>query len=179
MPRYNKIAIALHWMVALLIISGFILGLVMVDIKGLTPTKLRYFSWHKWIGITVLGLACLRALWRLRHPAPPFPASMPAWQRSSASALHGLLYGLILGVPVSGYFYSLAAGVPVVYLGLIPLPVLIEPNPEWKPILKQVHYWLNMTLLASFVIHVAAALKHQFIDRDGVLERILPRVKRT
>ena len=178
MPRYTKTAIVLHWLVAILIISGFILGLVMVDIKGLTPTKLRYFSWHKWIGITVLGLACLRALWRLWHPAPPYPPSMPAWQRSSASVLHGLLYVLIFAVPLSGYFYSLAAGVPVMYLGVIPLPILIEPNPEWKPILKLVHYWLNMSLLAGFCVHVFAALKHQFIDRDGVLKRMLPSFER-
>lgn len=179
MPRYTTTAIVLHWLVALLIISGFTLGLIMVDIPGLTPTKLRYFSWHKWIGITVLGLACLRLLWRLWHPAPPYPVSMPGWQRSSANGLHALLYLLILAVPLSGYFYSLAAGVPVVYLGLIPLPVLIEPSPEWKPVLKQLHYWLNMTLLASFCIHVAAALKHHLIDRDGVLRRMLPGVGRT
>ncbi|MBC7415176.1 MAG: cytochrome b [Herminiimonas sp.] len=179
MPRYTKTAIVLHWLTALLIIFGFVLGLIMVDIPGLTPTKLRYFSWHKWIGITVLGLACLRLLWRLGHRAPPYPPSMPDWQRTSASALHGLLYLLIFAVPLSGYFYSLAAGVPVVYLGLFSLPVLIEPNPEWKPILKQLHYWLDVTLLASVGIHVAAALKHHLIDRDGVLKRMLPVLERT
>lgn len=104
---------------------------------------------------------------------------MPDWQRTSASALHGLLYLLIFAVPLSGYFYSLAAGVPVVYLGLFSLPVLIEPNPEWKPILKQLHYWLDVTLLASVGIHVAAALKHHLIDRDGVLKRMLPVLERT
>ena len=157
MKRYTLTAIVLHWLVAVLIVSGFALGVTMVDIPGLTPTKLRYFSWHKWIGITVLGLACLRLLWRLSHPAPPLPARMRGWQTATASAVHVLLYFLIFAVPVSGYFYSLAAGVPVVYLGIIPLPVLIDPNPEWKPILKQVHYWLNMTLLAGFCIHVAGA----------------------
>ena len=179
MKRYTLTAIVLHWLVAVLIISGFALGVTMVDIPGLTPTKLRYFSWHKWIGITVLGLACLRLLWRLSHPAPPLPAGMRGWQTATASAVHVLLYFLIFAVPVSGYFYSLAAGVPVVYLGIIPLPVLIDPNPEWKPILKQVHYWLNMTLLAGFCIHVAGALKHQLIDRDGVLKRMLPGFGRT
>ena len=179
MKRYTLTAIVLHWLVAVLIISGFALGVTMVDIPGLTPTKLRYFSWHKWIGITVLGLACLRLLWRLSHPAPPLPAGMRGWQTAVASAVHVFLYFLIFAVPVSGYFYSLAAGVPVVYLGIIPLPVLIDPNPEWKPILKQVHYWLNMTLLAGFCIHVAGALKHQLIDRDGVLKRMLPGFGRT
>lgn len=174
MQRYTKTAMLLHWLVALLIIGGFSLGVTMVNIPGLTPTKLRYFSWHKWIGITIFGLACVRALWRLSHPAPPYPASMRGWQHAAAATVHSLLYFLIFAVPLSGYFYSLAAGVPVVYLGVFPMPVLIDPNPEWKPVLKQVHYWLNVTLLAGFCVHVAGALKHQLIDRDGVLQRMLP-----
>lgn len=174
MPRYTKTAILLHWLTALLIASGFMLGVTMVDIPGITPTKLKYFSWHKWIGITVLGLACVRVLWRLTHPAPAYPDTMPAWQQKAAGGLHHLLYVLIFAVPISGYFYSLAAGVPVVYLGIIPLPVLIEPNQEWKPILRLVHFTLNMMLLAGVSLHVLAALKHHFIDRDGVLKRMLP-----
>ncbi|WP_019139490.1 cytochrome b [Noviherbaspirillum massiliense] len=174
MPRYTLPAIVLHWLLALLIISAFALGVTMVDIPGLTPTKLRYFSWHKWLGVTVLALACLRLLWRLAHRPPAYPSAMPGWQQKSAKLLHGLLYVLIFAVPISGYFYSLAAGVPVVYLGVLPLPVLMEPSPEWKPVLKQVHYSFNMVLLGAFILHVGAALKHQFIDRDGVFKRILP-----
>jgi cytochrome b561 len=174
MLRYTKVAVALHWLIALLIVSAFGLGVTMVDIPGITPTKLKYFSWHKWIGITVLGLVCVRLLWRLTHPAPAYPDSMPAWQKSASNGLHSALYVLMFAVPVSGYFYSLAAGVPVVYLGVLPLPVFIEANAVWKPILKQVHYALNMTLLAAVVLHVAAALKHLVIDRDGVFRRMLP-----
>lgn len=174
MQRYTLTAIVLHWGIALLIIAAFALGTIMVDIPGLTPTKLKYFSWHKWLGVTVLGLACARLLWRLFNAPPTPPESLPAWQKHAAHATHLLLYALIFAVPISGYFYSLAAGVPVVYLGIVPLPVLIETNQELKPILKEVHYWLNMTLLALVVLHVAAALKHHFIDRDQVLRRILP-----
>lgn len=172
--RYTGMAILLHWLLAFLIIGTFSLGWIMVDIPGLTPTKLKYFSWHKWLGVTVLGLACLRLLWRLTHPAPPHPASMPVWQKQAAHALHLLLYFLIFAVPVSGYFYSLAAGVPVAYLGIVPLPVFIGPDPELKATLKQVHYVLNMILLGGVALHVLAALKHQFIDRDGVFRRMLP-----
>lgn len=174
MQKYTKTAIALHWLIALLIIAAFALGVTMVDIPGLTPTKLKYFSWHKWLGVTVLALVSVRLLWRLTHAAPALPAGMPAWQVKVSDLMHGALYLLMFAVPVSGYFYSLAAGVPVTYLGVLPLPVLIEPNPELKVLLKAVHYWLNMTLLASVGLHVAAALKHQFIDRDGVLKRMLP-----
>ena len=174
MSKYSKMAVLMHWLVALLIISAFILGVIMGDIPGLTPTKLKYFSWHKWLGVTVLALVALRLLWRLGNKPPAYPDSMPAWQKSAAHTLHGLLYVLMFAVPVSGYFYSLAAGVPVVYLGVLPLPVLIDPDPDIKLILKDLHYALNMTLLSAFVLHVVAALTHQFIDKDGVLKRMLP-----
>jgi cytochrome b561 len=174
MLRYTKTAVVLHWLIALLIICTFTLGVTMVNIHGLTPSKLKYFSWHKWLGSTIFGLACLRLLWRLWNPAPPYPLTMAKWQQQAAGALHALLYFLIFAVPLSGYFYSLSAGVPVVYLGIIPLPVLIDPNPEWKPILKLVHYTLNVVLLSGFCLHVLAALKHQFIDRDNMFTRMLP-----
>src|SRR5471030_167111 len=148
MQRYTKTAMLLHWLTALLIISAFFLGLVMTDIHGITPTKLKYYSWHKWLGITVLALACM----------------------------HVLLYLLIFAVPLSGYFYTCAAGVPVVYLGLFQLPSLIEPNPELKPLLQAVHYWMTMTMAALVVAHALADVKHHFIDRDDVLKRMLPKV---
>ncbi len=174
MQRYTRTAIALHWLIALAIVGTFSLGLVMTEIPGFTPAKLRYYSWHKWAGVTVLGLATLRLLWRLSHRAPPYPASMPSWQRRSAHALHALLYVLMFAVPLSGYFYSLAAGVPVVYFGLFPLPVLIEADPALKTLLGGVHYWLNMLLAALVLLHVAAALKHLLRDRDGIMQRMLP-----
>jgi cytochrome b561 len=177
MQRYSLPAILLHWAIALLIVAAFALGTIMVDIPGLTPTKLRYYSWHKWLGVTVMGLACLRLLWRLLKTPPPPAATLAPWQRRASHATHLLLYVLIFAVPISGYFYSLAAGVPVVYLGIFPLPVLIERNQELKEILKEVHYWLNMALLAAVALHVAAALKHHFVDRDEVLKRMLPRMR--
>ena len=174
LQRYTGTAIALHWLVAVLVIANFTLGLVMVDIPGLTPAKLRYFSWHKWAGVTVLLLATLRLLWRLAHRAPALPDSMPEWEKSAAHASHFLLYVLLFAVPLSGYFYSLAAGVPVVYFGVIELPVLIGRDPVLKELLESTHYWLNMLLAATVAVHVLAALKHQFIDHDSVFRRMLP-----
>lgn len=172
--RYTTMAIVFHWLIALMIISTFTLGVVMSDMPGISPTKLKYYSWHKWAGVTILALAALRLLWRLTHPAPDYPSSMPGWQKTGANVLHGLLYVFMLAVPLSGYFYTLASGYPVVYFGLFELPVLIDANPELKPVLGGLHYWLNMGLLAAVALHVAAALKHQFVDRDGVLKRMLP-----
>lgn len=174
MQRYTKTAMTLHWLTALLIVCAFILGLVMTSIPGFSPAKLRYFSWHKWLGVTVFALAVLRALWRLLRQPPPHPAHMPKWQHHAADIMHWLLYFMIFAVPVSGYLYTLAAGVPVVYLGVWPMPVFMAPNPELKPILREVHYWLDMTMAALVFAHAGAALKHHFIDRDNVLKRMLP-----
>lgn len=175
--RYTPVAIALHWLLAALIIATFSLGVTMVDIPGITPSKLKYFNWHKWAGVTIFGIAVLRVLWRLWNPAPKLPESMATWQRRSAEWMHYLLYVLIFAIPLSGYFYSLAAGFPIVYLGHFPLPVLIGKNEVLKPLLKDLHYWLNMTLLIAVIAHAGAALKHHFIDRDDVLKRMLPRCK--
>lgn len=174
MQRYSLPAIVLHWLIAVLIVGAFILGLIMTDIPGFSPTKLKYFSWHKWAGVTVLALAALRLLWRLARRPPAYPASMTPVQQKAAHHLHLVLYVLMFAVPVSGYFYTLAAGVPVVYFGVVKLPVLIDADPALKPLLKSVHYWLTMTMAALVVAHTAAALKHAVIDRDGVLRRMLP-----
>lgn len=172
--RYTYTAIALHWLIAVLIVATFLLGLTMVDMPGITPTKLKYFNWHKWMGVTVLGLAAARVLWRLTHKAPPLPATLPKWERMAAGLGHVGLYALMFAVPLSGYFYSLASGYKVVYLGLFPLPVLIDTNPELKPVLKAMHYFLNMGLAALVSVHVLAVIKHQLFDRNNILKRMLP-----
>lgn len=172
--RYTSVAIFLHWLLAVGIIATFGLGLTMVEMPGITPTKLKFFNWHKWAGVTIFAIATLRLLWRLWHPAPPLPAEMPGWQRRVATVTHVLLYALMFGLPLSGYFYSLASGFPVVYLGVVPLPVLIGPDPELKVLLKNVHYVFNIALSTLVIAHVGAALKHHFINRDDVLKRMLP-----
>ena len=176
-PRYTRTAMLLHWLIAVLIIAGFILGLVMTDIPGFTMAKLKYYSWHKWIGVTVFMLAIARVAWRSTH-TPPLPqALMPAWQEKAALVAHWLLYFLIFAVPLSGYFYSLAAGVPVVYFGVIPLPVLIAKNEALRDALQLLHVTLNYTMAGLVGIHSLGALKHQFFDRDGTLARMLPFLK--
>ncbi|MEX3634226.1 cytochrome b [Paraburkholderia sp. BR14320] len=175
--RYHGAAIALHWLIAALMIGGFYIGWIMTDIPGFTPTKLKYFSWHKWIGVTVFALALLRVLWRATHRAPALDAATPLWQRAAAHLVHGLLYLLMLAIPLSGYFYSSAAGIQVVYLGIVPLPTIIGPDQALKATLRTVHVLLNYTLLALVLMHVLAALKHQFVDRDGLLARMVPFLK--
>ena len=169
--RYSKIAIGLHWAIALLIFSAFPIGLYMHDLK-LSPTKLHLYSYHKWIGITVLMLAVLRVLWRATHKPPAL--HLARWQEVASSIVHGFLYLLILAVPMTGWLMSSAKGVKTVWLGIVPLPDLLGKDKALGHILSNVHTALNYTLLVLVALHIAAALKHHFVDRDDVLLRMLP-----
>ncbi len=173
---YSRTAIGLHWVAALLIIGNLAFGLTMVDLP-LSPAKLRYYSWHKWAGVTIFLLSALRLLWRLAHPAPALPSSMPAWQRMAANASHHVLYLLFFAAPLSGWLFSSAAGFQTVYFGVLPLPDLLAKNKELADLLKLVHRFANYTLAALVVVHVAAAVKHHVVDRDDVLARMLPLLK--
>jgi len=175
MPRYTRAAILLHWLIALLIVCGFCIGFYMTGLK-FSPQKLSLYSYHKWIGVTIFTLAVLRLLWRLTHRPPPLPAGMPAWQQHAATALHGLFYLLMLVIPLTGWLYSSSAGVPTVPFGIsaLQLPDLLERNKEVADQLKAVHVTLNYTLAALVCLHAAAALKHQFVERDGLLARMNP-----
>jgi cytochrome b561 len=170
---YTRTAIALHWLLALLVVATFPLGVAMADMP-LSPQKLKFFSDHKWIGVTVFALAVLRLLWRLGHAVPPLPATIPQWQHRASQGAHGLLYLLLFAIPLSGWTYSSAAGVQTVYLGLLPLPDLLAPDKGLAASLKGVHFALNAVLFVVFFVHVCAALKHHFVDRDTVLARMLP-----
>ena len=169
--RYTRIAIGLHWAIALLIFCAFPLGLYMHDLK-LSPAKLHLYSYHKWIGITVLALAILRVLWRITHKPPAL--HIARWQETASRLVHGLLYLLMLAVPVSGWLMSSAKGVKTVWLGILPLPDLVEKNKALGELLGNVHTALNYTMLLLVLLHVAASLKHHFVDRDDVLLRMLP-----
>jgi cytochrome b561 len=171
--RYTRTARMLHWLGAVLIFTGFGLGLYMTDLE-FSPDKLQYYAWHKWLGITVFLLAAVRLAWRTAHPAPVLPGVMPAWQIRAAGAAHGLLYILMLAIPLSGWIYSSATGVSVAYLNLVDLPNLVPKDREMAKTLLLVHQSLNYLLAAAVTVHVAAAFKHHFVDRDDILARMLP-----
>ncbi len=171
--RYTRIAIGLHWLIAFAIIGSFSVGLYMVDLP-LSPQKLRIYSWHKWAGVTIFMFVVLRLGWRLRHRPPELPATMPAWQRNIAGATHILLYLLMFAVPISGWLMSSAKGFQTVWFGVLPLPDLLDKDKELGDLLLQVHALLNFGMAALVFLHVGAALKHHFFDRDEVLTRMIP-----
>ncbi len=175
--RYGTLAIALHWLLAVLIAGSFCVGLTMSDM-AISPMRLKLFNWHKWAGITILALSALRLLWRLTH-RPPADVPMPVWQQRAAHATHGVLYGLFFLVPLAGWAYSSAAGFPVVVFGVIPLPDLMPVDRALAELLKSSHHMLAFALAFVVLAHIAAALKHQFLDRDGLLLRMWPHDKST
>jgi cytochrome b561 len=171
--RYTSTAIALHWLAALLIFSAFPLGLYVHEM-ALSPLKLKLLSYHKWLGVTIFLLTVARIAWRATHTPPPLAATIPQWQQSIAHVLHLLLYILLLLIPLSGWLMSSAKGFPVVYLGLVQLPDLVDKDKLLGDLLAEVHKLLNFGLLALVGMHIGAALKHHFIERDDTLRRMLP-----
>jgi cytochrome b561 len=173
--RYNTVSIILHWVLGAALIAIFIFGTYMADLP-FSPQRLRLFNWHKWAGISILVLSALRLLWRLTHPAPALPAkielAMPGWQLKAHLLTHVALYALFFVVPLIGWAYTSAAGFPVVLFGLFQLPDLVSPDKALAALIKPWHQISAYALAGLVLLHIAAALKHQFVDRDGLLQRM-------
>jgi cytochrome b561 len=170
--RYTGVAIALHWLLALMLLISFSVGLYMADLP-FSMARLKLFNWHKWAGVTILALSILRLVWRLTHRPPPAAAG-PAWQQAAAHAVHLGLYALFFAVPLVGWAYSSAAGFPIVWFSVLPLPDFVPKDAALAEIIKPWHEILAWAMAALVGLHVAAALKHHFIDRDGLLSRMRP-----
>jgi len=168
--QYTRTALGLHWLIAGLILAALFMGWTMTEM-AVSPAKLKLFNYHKWVGVTVLGLALVRLAWRFTHRPPPMEI-MPRWQLLAANASHMLLYMLLLAVPLTGWAYSNASGYPIVYLGRVPLPDLLERDKVLAGQLVKVHGTLAVILAAAVALHVLAALEHHFIRKDRTLRRM-------
>jgi cytochrome b561 len=171
-PRYTTPAIVLHWMLALMILGALAFGMYMTSLP-MSPSRLRLYNYHKWAGMTILILSAVRLLWRLTH-RPPADMPMPPWQRALAHGTHAGMYLLFFAVPLVGWAYSSAAGFPIVLFGVLPLPDWMSVDRELAEAIKPWHKGLAMGLAALVILHVAGALKHQFVDRDGLIGRMWP-----
>ncbi len=158
---------------ALLILGNMGLGYYAHGLP-LSPDKLKLFLWHKSLGITVLALAVIRLVWAVFQRRPEWPSSMARWQQIGARISHVALYLLMFAVPTSGWLLNSAANVPLRYFGWFTLPNLIGGDEAKKALFSSIHEYLFWALLALVVLHLLAALKHQFIDKDGMLRKMLP-----
>ena len=175
--RYILTAIVLHWVLGAALLGIFAVGLYMTDLP-FSPTRLKLYNWHKWAGVTILVLSALRLLWRLTHRPPALPGkiskAMPAWQHWAHHGTHHALYALFFLVPLIGWAYSSASGFPIVVFGVLPLPDFVPVDKALAEMIKPFHELTAFALIGLAGLHIAAALKHQWIDRDGLINRMLP-----
>jgi len=173
MTRYTPTAIALHWIIAVVMAGTFALGLYMQGLP-LSPSKLQFYSYHKWAGVSAFLLVLVRLIWRMGHPAPAMPGAMSSAMQRVAGAAHTILYLLMLAIPISGWLMSSAKGFQTVWFGVIPLPDLVARDKTLGEQLHLLHQILNYSTLLLLIGHVFAAFKHHLVDRDDVLIRMLP-----
>lgn len=169
---WGSIARSFHWLVAALILGQFALGWIAGSWPR-SPLKVDLFVWHKSLGILVLALVLLRLAWRLFERTPALPAAMPPWERRAAAASHALLYLLMLALPLSGWVINSAANFPLKLFWLVPLPPITAPGKGTQELAEAVHNGLFWAMAALLLLHVAAALRHHFVQRDEVLRRML------
>lgn len=173
--RWGTGARALHWLMALLIITLGLVGLYMADLPN-SPQKVKIYALHKSFGLTVLALLLLRVAWRMADRRPE-DVPMPRWQALAARGVHVLLYVLMLVLPLSGWLYNSASGplFKVKWFGLFTVPSLTDgADAQLKAMAHAVHEYGFYLLVLLLLAHVGGALKHHFIDRDATLARMLP-----
>lgn len=175
--RYSRTAIVLHWTLGLAIVSVFGVGLYMANLP-FSPLRLKLFNWHKWAGMSLLALSVFRLVWRLTHRPPVLPAhiaaAMPTWQHRLHESTHFALYALFFAVPLLGWTYSSAAGFPIVVFGVLPVPDFVPADKALAALIKPWHELSAFALVGLALLHAAAALQHQWWDRDGLLSRMWP-----
>jgi cytochrome b561 len=169
--HYGVPAKVFHWLVVALLAVQFPIGWLMPDVHAGPPG--RGMTLHISFGLTILALILLRLAWRVAHPVAP-ESSLPPWQRVSSEAVHWLLYALVLATTITGWLFASFRGWSVSYFDLIPLPMLTAKNPAAIHQIDGWHQIAEWGLLIAIGTHVAAALAHIFIYRDGIMQRMLP-----
>jgi len=174
--RYGAIAIALHWLIAALLVALIATGLYMGSLPdaGFDKKKIELILFHEQLGILALTLAAARFAWRLTNRLPALVNTIPDWQKVAARFVHLCFYGLMFALPITGWLMSSAAGIPVSFLGTFDLPDLIVRNDEVFRTFISIHKWLGYALVACFLMHAGAALWHHFIFKDETLKKIMP-----
>ncbi|RKE39088.1 cytochrome b561 [Paraburkholderia sp. BL23I1N1] len=164
--HFSSLQRILHWTMAPLIVAMLFIGVGMV--ATVSRVHITLIAIHKPLGIALLLLVILRASVRMRRGSPPLPTDMPAPQRIAARLSHLVLYALMAAMPLIGWAMLSAAGYPVTLYGPLHLPPIAPHNVELFAVLRTLHTWLAFVLFATVLLHLAAALFHGLIRRDGV-----------
>lgn len=194
--RYTAVAIVLHWMIATAIIANFLLGWWMheaIENDSTRSLAVIVFQVHKSLGLSILVLSLLRLLWRFINPTPALPATMPRWEKLAAKATHWAFYGLMIGIPLTGWLYvstqwrhETALNIPTLWFGLFEVPHLLALNEaalstrqQLAGLFAEAHEAMAFAIAVLLVLHIAAALKHHFVQRDEVLSHMVPALEKS
>jgi cytochrome b561 len=171
--RWGSVSIGLHWTIAALVLLVQLpAGITMVSVDPGTVQDIGY-NIHKTNGIVIFLLAIVRLGWRWSHPVPALPADLPVWQARTARTTHALLYIVLLTMPITGFLYTTLGGFPVPFFGLYDLARLVPENKPVAEVFKTAHLTLRWVLYAVVLLHVAGALQHHLVRKDGILRRML------
>jgi cytochrome b561 len=168
--QYGTPAKWLHWILAILLIGMVGLGWYMMEVEH-TPGGAWYFNLHKSIGLVVLLLVIMRAAWRFTHRPAPLPTTIPAWQIMASSISHWALYALMFALPLIGLIGTIFSKSGLIFFGM-PLPRIAAPNHDVAELFFSLHGFAAWILVVLVGLHVLAGLKHLFIDKDGVFQRM-------
>ena len=171
--RWGPVSQLLHWIIVALVATQFTLAYLAADLP-LGLHKLALLARHKSFGITILGLALVRLAWRLWHPGPRIPQNLNPFERRLASGTHAGLYACLFMMPLTGWLMSSAKKYPVSWFGIAQLPDLVAPNEALFTVMRTVHESIAYALAILIMLHVAGALRHQFVLRDNLMKRMLP-----
>jgi len=175
--RYSTVSLTLHWLIAALVVTQ--IGLIVAHEATDGPISREFVNLHKSTGLSILVLTLVRLAWRIANPAIPLPDAVPRWQKLLARTTHVLFYALLIAMPLVGWSASSAAGREIVWFGLFNWPLLpIGGGREMAGNLMDIHELAAKFLIALVVLHIIGALKHQFVDRDNVLHRMIPIIPR-
>lgn len=175
--RYNAIAMTLHWLMAFFIIALLAIGKIMVDLPRDDPDKFALYQMHKSVGLTILILTVLRIVWRVMHKSPLLPAGMPRWEQIAAKSTQGILYLMMIAIPLTGWAIAStsSSGIPTMWFGLFEVPMLpVGTDHDTHELAEEAHELLGNITILLLLLHVAAALKHHFWDKDDVLKSMVP-----
>ena len=176
--RFGLVSKFFHWAVFLLFVNQYLTGVLMMRLHGKDTAfgyaQGDYYTWHKSVGLVIIGLVLLRITWRKTTRLPDWPATLATWEQTAIKWTERVLYFCMVVMPISGYVFTLAGGYNFKLFGAVPLPQLIPKDATVARIAEFVHAGTAFIIIAAVALHLALVCKRHWVDRDGFLRRMLP-----